>query len=71
MMLTVNKTRKGLHNRFEPMDAILLIILVILAAMIAIPFISVIATSFATQKEAAESPLMLIPMKPTIDNYWL
>lgn len=68
-MLTVNKTRKGLHNRFEPMDAILLIILVILAAMIVIPFISVIATSFATQKEAAESPLMLIPMKPTIDNY--
>lgn len=68
-MLTVKKSRKGLHNRFELMDLVLLILLVILAAMIVIPFISVIATSFATQKEAAESPLMLIPMKPTIDNY--
>jgi putative aldouronate transport system permease protein len=37
--------------------------------MIVVPFISVIATSFATQKEALESPLLLIPMKPTIDNY--
>lgn len=69
-MLTVKKSRKGLHNRFELMDLVLLILLVILAAMIVIPFISVIAISFATQKEAAESPLMLIPMKPTIDNYY-
>lgn len=68
-MVKVKKTRKGLHNRFELMDGVLLIVLVILAAMIVIPFVSVIATSFATQKEAAESPLMLIPMNPTIDNY--
>ena len=52
------------------MDAILLLILLVLAAMIVIPFISVIAISFATQKEALESPLLLIPMKPTIDNYY-
>jgi putative aldouronate transport system permease protein len=69
MMVKVKKTRKGLHNRFELMDGVLLIVLVILASMIVIPFVSVIATSFATQKEAAESPLMLIPMNPTIDNY--
>ncbi|NLV36268.1 MAG: carbohydrate ABC transporter permease [Clostridiaceae bacterium] len=68
-MVKVKKTRKGLHNRFELMDGVLLIVLVILASMIVIPFVSVIATSFATQKEAAESPLMLIPMNPTIDNY--
>jgi putative aldouronate transport system permease protein len=68
-MLTVKRNRKGMNNRFEPLDAVLLIMLLILAAMIVIPFISVIAISFATQKEALESPLLLIPMKPTIDNY--
>ncbi len=69
-MLTVNKNRRGLQNRFEPLDAIFLAILVILAAAIVIPFISVIATSFATQQETLKSPLLLIPMEPTIDNYY-
>ena len=68
-MLTVKKTKRSMHNRFELLDAILLFILLVLASMIVVPFISVIATSFATQKEALESPLLLIPMKPTIDNY--
>ncbi|NLL39103.1 MAG: carbohydrate ABC transporter permease [Clostridiales bacterium] len=68
-MLTVKKTKRSMHNRFELLDAILLFILLVLATMIVVPFISVIATSFATQKEALESPLLLIPMKPTIDNY--
>ena len=69
-MLTVNKYRKSMHNRFEPLDVFCLVILLILAAMIVVPFISVIGISFASQKEAAESPLLLIPMKPTIDNYY-
>jgi len=70
MVLTVKKAHRSYHNRFELLDAILLLILLVLAAMIVIPFISVIAVSFATQKEALESPLLLIPMKPTIDNYY-
>ncbi len=41
-----------------------------MALAIVFPVINVIATSFASQKEAAERPLMLFPSQPTIDNYY-
>jgi putative aldouronate transport system permease protein len=41
-----------------------------MALAIVFPVINVIATSFASQQEAAERPLMLFPSKPTIDNYF-
>ncbi len=61
---------KILRNRFTVMDGIILFFLVLIALLIVIPFISVVATSFATQKEYLESKLLLIPMQPTIDNYY-
>ena len=69
-MLAVKKARGSLRNRFELLDAVIMTALLLLAAMIIIPFISVVAISFATQKESLESPLLLIPRRPTIDNYY-
>lgn len=68
--MQVKKSRAYHRDRFELLDGIILIVLLIMAAMIVVPFISVIAISFATQKEALESPLLLFPTKPTIDNYY-
>ena len=65
-----NKAGRGFKNRFEPLDWFILVFLSIMAAVIVIPLINVIATSFATQKEAAETPLLLFPTQPTIDNYY-
>ncbi len=61
---------KNIRARFELMDWIIAAALLIIALLIIIPFISVIATSFATQKEYLESKLLLFPMEPTIDNYY-
>lgn len=72
-MTTVNTAAKKagkLRNRFELMDGIIFTALLLLAAVIILPFISVIATSFSTQKEALEATLLLIPRNPTIDNYY-
>jgi putative aldouronate transport system permease protein len=65
-----NKSRRGFRNKFELLDGFILAFLLIMAALIVIPLINVIATSFATQKEAAATPLLLIPTQPTIDNYY-
>ena len=70
-MTTVkNKAGRGFRNKFELLDGFILAFLLIMAAIIIIPLINVIALSFATQKEAAETPLLLIPTQPTIDNYY-
>lgn len=69
-MLVVKKTRGFSRHRFELLDAIILFILLIFAAIIIVPFISVVGTSFSTQKEALESSLLLFPSQPTIDNYY-
>ncbi len=69
--MEIAKKRKNYsRHRFEFLDAIFLLILLVFAIIIVVPFISVIATSFATQKEALESTLLLIPKRPTIDNYY-
>ncbi len=70
--MTTEKTKagRGFRNKFELMDGFILAFLMIMAALIIIPLINVIATSFATQKEAAATPLLLFPTQPTIDNYY-
>lgn len=68
--MKAKKSRRYHRERFELLDGIILVMLLIMAAMIIVPFISVIATSFATQKESLESPLLLFPTNPTIDNYY-
>jgi len=69
-MLVAKKGRGFSRQRFELLDAVILIILLFFAAIIVIPFVSVVGMSIATQKETLESTLMLIPKHPTIDNYY-
>ena len=64
------EARRSSRTRFELLDGIILVFLVVLAILIVFPVLNVLATSFATQKEAAENPLLLIPTRPTIDNYY-
>ncbi|MCI8623009.1 MAG: carbohydrate ABC transporter permease [Provencibacterium sp.] len=51
------------------MDAVILVFLTVWAISIILPFVSVIAISFATPKEYLESPLLLFPTRPTLANY--
>jgi len=57
------------YNKFELMDLVILIFLSLYALLIVLPFISVLATSFATQKEYLTVPLLLFPKSPTLENY--
>ena len=56
--------------KFEILDIIILIVLVFLTLLILVPFLNVLAISFATQREALESRLLLFPRQPTIENYY-
>lgn len=69
-MQMVNKRRGLSRNRFELLDAVIFLVLLLFGFAIVLPFISVVGTSFATQKESLESLFMLIPSRPTIDNYF-
>lgn len=71
-MASMKKTNANvrIRDRFELMDGILLFFLVLMALVIIFPVINVLALSFASQKEAAERPLMMFPLQPTIDNYY-
>ena len=70
VILAAKKTRRGLRDKFELMDGIILVLLLMMAIIIVFPVLNVLATSLATQKEAAERPLLLFPTQPTIDNYY-
>jgi putative aldouronate transport system permease protein len=70
VIFTAKRKRRGLRDRFELLDGIIVVVLLLMALIIIFPVINVIAISFATQKEAAESPLLLIPANPSIDNYY-
>ena len=67
---TKKRKHRQLRDRFELMDGIILFFLIIMAIMILFPMVNVLALSLATQKEAAENPLMLFPSQPTIDNFY-
>ncbi len=67
--MTGNKANSYNRNRIEPVDFILLIVMVIFASLIVVPLWHVIAMSFATQKEYLDTPLLLIPRAPTLSAY--
>jgi putative aldouronate transport system permease protein len=69
-MTALQQTRRGSRTKFELLDGVILFFLLIMAILIVFPVLNVLATSLATQKEAAENPLLLIPTQPTIDNYY-
>jgi len=68
--MSKQKQTRGIREKFELLDAITLFFLVGMALAIILPFISVVATSFATQREFLESTLLLFPRRPSIDNYY-
>lgn len=43
--------------------------LFLLVLAVVVPFINTIAISFSTQREYLNTPLLLIPRKPTLNNY--
>lgn len=63
------KSRRNFTNRFELLDLILLILLTGWALMIIIPFVNVLAVSFATQKEYMDARVLIIPKNIILDNY--
>jgi putative aldouronate transport system permease protein len=61
--------KQTLTNRFELLDAVIVIILTFYALIIIIPFVNVVAISFSTQREYLDTPVLLFPKMPTISNY--
>lgn len=59
--------RKGLGDII--MDVVIYFLLTVLAVLMVIPFIYVIAASFATETEILSRPIFLIPEEPTLDAY--
>jgi len=68
--MSKQKQTRGIREKFQLLDAITLFFLVGMALAIILPFISVVATSFATQREFLETTLLLFPRRPSIDNYY-
>ncbi|CAG5091588.1 MAG: carbohydrate ABC transporter permease [Thermobacillus sp.] len=63
------RRRRSSHNRIEPLDIALVIILGVLALLIVIPFINVLAISFVTQQEYLKTSILLFPKEFTLENY--
>ena len=63
------KSIKGIKNKFELLDLILIVFLSMFAVMIVLPFVNVIAISFSSHREYLTTPLMLFPRSPTLENY--
>lgn len=63
------KNKKYKKNGRTALDYILFFIMILLAVQIVVPLIHVIAISFSTQKEYLDTPLLLVPTKPTLDAY--
>lgn len=61
-----NKYKK---NRATALDAVLLALMLVLALQIVVPLVHVLAMSLSTQKEYLDTPLLLMPMKPTLSAY--
>lgn len=66
-MSTAKKAYK--KDRKTALDIVLLVIMIFLALQVVIPLVHVIAISFATQKEYLDTPLLLVPRKPTLNAY--
>lgn len=56
-------------KHFTTIDALIFILLTLLAFTIIIPFWNVLVVSFSSQKEYAQTPLMLFPSNPTLESY--
>lgn len=61
-----NKYKK---DRVTVLDAVLLALMLVLALQIVVPLVHVLAMSLSTQKEYLDTPLLLVPMRPTLSAY--
>lgn len=61
-----NKYKK---DRVTVLDVVLLALMLVLALQIVVPLIHVLAMSLSTQKEYLDTPLLLVPMRPTLSAY--
>ena len=61
--------KRDYRTRFELLDFFILVFLLFFATAIILPFLSVIAASFSTQREYLSSPLLLFPREPILANY--
>ena len=64
-----SKTTSYRRDRFEAMDAVILAVLVLGVAVILIPFINMVATSFTSYKEYMQSTWVFWPKEPTFQAY--
>lgn len=64
-----NSKAKMQGNKFGIIDAIILMLLVLGALLIIIPFINVVAVSFTSYKETIESSFVFWPKNPTLAAY--
>lgn len=63
------KKGKNYKMRFQAADAVILVVLVLSALAIVLPFLNVIAISLTTPKAYADTPLLLFPKVFTLENY--
>lgn len=63
------KNKKYTKDPIMVADYVLLFLLLFLMLQVLIPLINVIAMSFSTQKEFLDTPLLLLPTKPTLAAY--
>lgn len=65
--IVTNQKKKKV--KLELIDIVFLLILTILALAVVLPFVNVVAISFATQQEYLRSPVLLVPLDVTLENY--
>lgn len=61
--------RKKKLNRIQPMDVIVFLFVTVFILLILIPFLNVVVISFTTEKEYLQTPILIFPQHPTLQNY--
>lgn len=69
MAETAMKTRKSRLNRFTLFDAIVYVVLFVVAAIMLVPFMNVVATSLSSNAAYIKNPAMIIPSEITFQAY--
>lgn len=60
--------KKGLRS-IKPMDVVVFLFVTGFVLLILIPFINVVMISLTTEKEYLQTPILLFPKQPTLQNY--
>lgn len=63
------KKKSGIKRKIETMDVVVTVVLTIWGLLIFIPFANLFVTSFTTQKEYMETPVLIFPKEPVLDAY--